>query len=385
VLVQQTAPPGAVDGDEAAIVLQAWDRAGQRVFSSDVRVTLPYASSTGWSRPRIGGEEWVVYSIHGESGVAQAGQRVAARQQMAAESAAKVILPLMGMAVVVGGLLLYGLRRGLEPLKATAREIAQRSDGSLNPIGLDGVPREFHSIVTSTNGLMQRLGSVLGAQRRFIADAAHELRTPVTALRLQLELLRQADEADRQQAMEELSAGIARTQRLTEQLLAVARIEPDGAELRRRRIDLADLVRATVTAFSARAESAGIDLGADAPQVVAVLGDIEQLTVLLNNLVENALRYTPDGGVVDVIACREANRALLIVRDDGPGIPEEERERVFERFYRGANPARNAGGSGLGLAIVRGIAEHHGAQVALVAGPQGRGLQVQVSFALASE
>jgi signal transduction histidine kinase len=232
---------------------------------------------------------------------------------------------------------------------------------------------------------MQRLGSVLGAQRRFIADAAHELRTPVTALRLQLELLRQADEADRQQAMEELSAGIARTQRLTEQLLAVARIEPDGAELRRRRIDLADLVRATVTAFSARAESAGIDLGADAPQVVAVLGDIEQLTVLLNNLVENALRYTPDGGVVDVIACPEANRALLIVRDDGPGIPEEERERVFERFYRGANPARNAGGSGLGLAIVRGIAEHHGAQVALVAGPQGRGLQVQVSFALASE
>jgi two-component system OmpR family sensor kinase len=378
----------APDGDEEGIVLQAWDQSGQPVFMSDPKVSLPYPRSTGWSTHRINGQDWTVYSIRSDSGVAQAAQRVVARQQMAAESAGKVILPLVGMSVVVGGLLLYGLRRGLRPLEETAREIARRSDGSLDPIGLRGVPREFHSIVDSTNGLMHRLGAVLSGQRRFIADAAHELRTPVTALRLQLELLRQADESGRQQALEDLAAGVARAERLTQQLLAIARVEPDGAELRLTRIDLAELVRSTVTAFSVKAENAGIDLGADAPGALSVKGDFEQLSVLLNNLVENALRYTPSGGVVDVIARQSGSGAVLIVRDDGPGIPEDERERVFERFYRCADApaaARHAGGSGLGLSIVQSIAQRHGSQVQLIAGPGGRGLQAQVTLGLVSD
>jgi two-component system OmpR family sensor kinase len=377
------ASASAADNDEEGVVLHAWDQSGRRAFVSDPRVSLPYARSTGWSTHRIEGQDWTVYSIRREWGVAQAAQRVAARRQMAAESAAKVTLPLVGMAVVVGGLLLYGLRRGLQPLELTAREIARRSDGSLDPIELQGVPREFHSIVDSTNGLMHRLGAALGGQRRFIADAAHELRTPVTALRLQLELLRKSDEMGRQQAIEELAAGIARAERLTQQLLAIARVEPDGAELRIAPVSLGDLVRNTVTAFSMRAERQGIDLGADVPEDVSVLGDLEQLSVLLSNLVENAIRYTPEGGVVDVIARKVGSGALLVVRDDGPGIPENERERVFERFYRCVDApaaARDPGGSGLGLAIVKRIAQRHGAKVELSAGPKGLGLQVRVVF-----
>jgi signal transduction histidine kinase len=235
---------------------------------------------------------------------------------------------------------------------------------------------------------MFRLGAALGGQRRFIADAAHELRTPVAALRLQLELLRQADESTRQQALDELAGGIARAERLTEQLLAVARIEPDGAELHVTRINLAELVRSTVTSFSIQAERAGIDLGADAPREVSVKGDLDQLSILLNNLVENALRYTPAGGVVDVIARQVEDGALLIVQDDGPGIPEHERARVFERFYRCADTPgapRNASGSGLGLAIVRSIVQRHGANVRLTEGPGNRGLQVQIALGLAPD
>jgi signal transduction histidine kinase len=369
--------------DESAIVLQAWDAAGHRVFASDPRVLIPFTPTTGWSRPKIAGEDWIVYSTSSGAGVAQAAQRGAARQQMAAESAAKVVPPLVAMALLVGALLLYGLRRGLQPLETTARELARRSESSLEAIALEGIPHEFRSIVASINGLMARLGAALSAQRRFLADAAHELRTPVTALRLQVQLLQQADEAERQQALDELSAGIARSQRLTEQLLEVARTDPDGAAVRPEPVDLSELARGVVAAFSAKAENAGIDLGADAPVPVPVLGDREQLTVLVNNLVENALRYTPAGGAVDVIIRQRDGRAWLVVRDDGPGIPAGERERVFERFYRGPGApalARDASGSGLGLAIVKAIAERHRGSVTLADGPGNRGLEVRISF-----
>ncbi|MGQ3050801.1 MAG: ATP-binding protein [Roseateles sp.] len=370
--------------DEYEIVTVTWTPKGERVFSSDSRVQLPFITVEGLSRPLVQGESWIVYSSVGADGVAQAAQRVSARQEMAGESAAQVLPPLIGLVVAVGALLVFGLRRGLQPLDSTAQDVAQRTARSLEPITLKDVPKEVKPLVVSINDLMHRLAVAFATQRRFMADAAHELRTPITALRLQLQLLqRSSDDAERGQAVSELAAGIDRSQRLVEQLLQIARSDPDGELTRREPLDLAELVRTTVAALSVKAEHLGLDLGADAHDTVMLEGDVNQLTVLLNNLVENALRYTPAGGVVDVTAEVEDGRPLLRVVDNGPGIAESEHARVFDRFYRceaAQSQSGDGSGSGLGLAIVRAIAERHRAEVSLRTPAAGHGLEVRVSF-----
>ena len=371
--------------EDAEIVTLTWNRAGQRIFASDPRVKVPFTDSEGLSRPRVDGEDWIVYSSVRAEAVAQAAQRVVSRQEMAEDSAATVFPPMLVLVVVVGGLLVFGLRRGLQPLGSAARDIAARSARALDPIAAGDVPREITPLVTSINDLIARLSIAFSAQRRFLADAAHELRTPVTALKLQLQLLRRStDEASREEAMAELEAGIGRAQRLIEQLLQVARAEPDGERPRMEPVELGELVRSVVGNLSIKAERHGIDLGASGPAGIVVKGDGNQLIVLLNNLIENALRYTPQGGVVDVEAGRRGEQPELRVIDSGPGIPEPERQRVFDRFYRCEDApalARDGGGSGLGLAIVQAIAERHGAVVSLHTPASGQGLEVRVAFA----
>ena len=371
--------------DDTSIVTLTWTRDGRRIHASDPRVKLPFASVEGLSHPTVDGQAWIVYSSVSDAGVAQAAQRVISRREMAGVSAAKVFTPMLLLVVVVGGLLVFGLRRGLQPLDAAARDIAARSETALDPVDTGDVPREIAPLVASINGLIVRVSSALAAQRRFLADAAHELRTPVTALRLQLQLLRRSsDEASREEAMRELEAGIARSQRLIEQLLLVARTDPEGMRMRREAVDLGTLVREVVGSMSLKAEQAGIDIGAGGAASIVVPGDAEQLTVLLDNLVENALRYAPSGSLVDVEADLRGSQPELRVIDNGPGIDESERIRVFDRFYRTANAAgaaRDRSGSGLGLAIVRTIAERHGAQVSLHTAHGGQGLEVRVLFA----
>ena len=384
------AVPAARRGDAAPhdgeIASQTWTPSGERVYASDPRVSPPFSTVEGFARAVLHDEDWIVYTHVRPDGVTQAAQSVSARREMARESVAKVFPPMLVLGVVVAVLLLIGLRRGLRPLDAAARDVAARSARSLDPIATDAVPREIVPLVVSINGLMQRLSAALSAQRSFLADAAHELRTPVTALRLQLQLFqRSGDDASRAQAAAELASGIDRMQWLIVQLLQVARSEPGGEALRDEPVDLQALVRSVVGAMSVKAAQYGIDLGASGSAGAVVRGDDEQLTVLLNNLVENALRYTPAGGGVDVEADLRDGRPVLRVVDDGPGIAPAEAERVFDRFYRGENArssARDPGGSGLGLAIVRAIAERHGASVSLHTPALGRGLEVRVLFPL---
>ena len=371
--------------DPAEIVTITWTQAGQPVFSSDPRVAIPFSNREALQQVRVAEEDWIVYTDVTDNGVAQAAQRVFARHETAVEAASKIVLPMGALVVFVAALMVVALRRGLKPLDAAAQDVASRTASSLAPIPTDEVPREIVPLVASINGLMERLALALSNQRRFLADAAHELRTPVTALRLQLQLLKRAkDEVGRAEAVEDLQAGIDRSQRLVEQLLHVARFEPDGEPMQREPVDLAALARTVVGAMSAKAEHSGLDLGAACDAPVLVDGDAGQLTVLLNNLVENALRYTPAGGVVDVVAAVSEGRPTLSVVDTGPGIPETERERVFGRFYRGPQAGEQAsapGGTGLGLAIVKAIANRHGARVSLHRPPTGRGLEVRVVFA----
>ncbi len=366
------------------IVTLTWTGHGEPVFSSDPRVAIPFSAQEALRHLRIGSAEWIVYTDVSVNGVAQAAQRASSRHDAAGEAASKVFLPLIALVIGVEGLMLVALRRGLRPLAVAARDVAARTATSLDPIPTLAVPAEMLPLVAGVNGLMARLSQALGAQRRFVADAAHELRTPVTALRLQLQLLQQAEGgAARADAMAELDAGIERARRLTEQLLQVARSGAEGGLLQLDRADLADLVRQVVAQMSSKAAHRDLDLGAVGETAVPACVDREAITVLLNNLVENALRYTPAGGTVDVGAWTEQGRPVLRVADNGPGIPAAEHAAVSRRFHRGSQAteaARDAGGSGLGLAIVKAIAMQHGASVSLHTAAGHRGLAVRVVF-----
>jgi signal transduction histidine kinase len=306
---------------------------------------------------------------------------------MAGESAAKILPFLVAMALIVAGLLIYGLRRGLRPLDAAARDIAGRSARSLEAIDTSAVPSELLPMVRAINSLMAKLDQSFSAQRKFLGDAAHELRTPIAALRLQLTLLeRSAGELERSAATAALKLGVVRAQRLIEQLLAVARTDPAGSFDPLQPVDLDDLVRTVLEPFASKAESCHVDLGAELSGPVEVLGDTAQLAMLLDNLIENALRHTPGGGVIDVGTVTVDGRPTLFVRDSGPGIPPVDRDRVFGRFFRGDSGSaagRENVGSGLGLAIVKAIAERHGATVRLLDRAHGPGLEVRVQFPVA--
>jgi two-component system OmpR family sensor kinase len=241
------------------------------------------------------------------------------------------------------------------------------------------LPEEIQPLVTALNDLLARLGRTLAAQRNFVADAAHELRTPLTALRLQVQLAERAQEpVERASAFATLRQGLERATHLVEQLLTLARQEPEAADQPFAPVQLGELVHEVVSALEPLAAARSIDLGVTRNEGGTIRGARESLRTLVMNLVDNAIRYTPAGGRVDVASYREGARAVLAVTDTGPGVPPEERERVFDRFYR--RVGSETSGSGLGLSIVRNIAQRHGAQVMLDSGPAWRGLSVCVVF-----
>ncbi|MCY4754861.1 sensor histidine kinase [Pelomonas aquatica] len=366
--------------DNSEIVTQSWTAAGKRLYISDPRVSLPFLSIEGQSQPLVGGERWIVHTVLRHGYVAQAAQRQSQRQQMAGESAAQISSMMVGLVAAVGALLVFSLRRGLAPLDGAARDIATRSARSLAPIPMGAAPQELKPVIESTNELLRRLGESFLAQRRFLADAAHELRTPITALRLQLQMLKRSpDETSKQVSLEELESGIDRSQHLVEQLLQVARSEPDVENMRVAAVDLAALARSVAGRFAIKADARRVDLGVHVIDEAVVDGDVQQLTVLLNNLVDNALRYAP-GGPVTIEVLMDLAHPVIRVSDDGPGIPEPERTRVFDRFFRGTSGSQDPEGSGLGLSIVRAIAEKHDAKVELGYKEGGRGLSVSVVF-----
>jgi two-component system OmpR family sensor kinase len=231
--------------------------------------------------------------------------------------------------------------------------------------------------VASLNDLLARLGSAFGLQRRFAADAAHELRTPLTALGLQIQLLERAtDEAGRAAAIARLKDGVKRATRLVQQLLTLARLEPDAAEQRFAPLELAAVARRTAAEFAPIAEAKPVTLTVEADDAVQANGAGDSLGILAANLVDNAIRYALPNGRVVVRVRRDGAEAVLEVADDGPGIAPEERDRVFDRFYRGAGV--EAPGSGLGLSIARQVAELHGGRLEIADGLDGRGITLRL-------
>jgi len=367
-------PPDQGDTD---FVVQIWDVFGARTYVS--RPGLPMINQTvlGYADLTLRGETWRAYGLQTADGVIQIAQPAKVREALARAAAERVVIPLLLLLPIMIGAVAWIVSRGLLPLRFVAAEVQRRDARSLAPLGTDRLPSEIEPLVSELNRLLERLQRAFSAQRAFIADAAHELRSPLTALRLQLQLLDRAPgEAERIEARTRLGAAVERAIHLAEQLLALARSEPEAA-IDFEQVDLAAVAAEGITDAHDLAVAKNIDLGLDSASDLYIQGNREALRTLVRNLVDNALRYTPPGGSVQVRCGGTPGEVTLEVTDTGPGIAPADRERVFDRFYRRA--AAQEGGTGLGLAIVKAITERHGAEVALGEAPGG-GLRARVIF-----
>ncbi|ANN66416.1 sensor histidine kinase [Bordetella bronchialis] len=307
------------------------------------------------------------------------------RAQLANDIIKGVIIPQFVVLPIAVLLVWFGLSRGVAPLNALQQRLRARRPDDLSPIDERATPSEIAPLVAAINDLLERLSATVQTQRRFVADAAHQLKTPLAGLRTQAELaLRDASADEMQASLRQLVAGSERATRLVNQLLLLARAE-NPATVGMASLDLNGLACEQTTLWAPQALAIGIDLGfEEAGRPATIVGNAILLAELLNNLVDNALRYTPRGGRVTVRVRALPDAALLEVEDSGPGIPPHERERVFDRFYRVLGTS--AEGSGLGLAIVREIAQKHDALVELgdnpAPGATQAGLKVSVRFPL---
>ncbi|HEV7817348.1 MAG TPA: ATP-binding protein [Janthinobacterium sp.] len=370
-----------VEGEpEEVVFIRVWDARGKLKYASEGAPDLARQQGTGFASLPANGGGWRVYSLNGEKRSVQVSQPDQVRLRLAEHLAWRVILPLLVFLPLFGVLAYVLVGRALLPLERMAQAVAGRSPSALQPLELDPLSPELQAIIAAINHLLGQIDHAMTTQRRFVADAAHELRSPLTALKLQLQLAeRAAGDAARDSAFAKLHERLDRASHLVRQMLTLARHEVHHAGARFSPVDLHQLAMRAVVDQSALAESRGIDLGITAASsAISVNGDPDGLGVLLNNLVDNALRYTQSGGQVDVCAGMHDGRPVLCVSDNGPGVPLRERERLFDRFYR---PDGNAvWGCGLGMAIVKNVADLHGAKVVLADGLSGRGLGVTLIF-----
>jgi len=366
--------------NEFHFVIQVWAGDGKPLYFSNPQADLPNRSQPGFSTLETAEASWRIYTLllHGQ--VIQVAQPRSVRDEIATAAAFHTVLPFLLMLPLLAGSIWWLIGGGLAPLQKIARSVSTRSPNSLEPLQMHGVPAEARPLVESINNLLERLDAALVSQRSFVADAAHELRTPLTALQLQAQLTERAEtQEDRRIAMAELKRGLQRAIHVVQQLLTLARQDPaDALAMPLSAVSLAELIALATADQASLAGAKNIDLGiSEADENAVVQGNFEALRTLAANLIDNAVRYTPAGGRIDVaVRCRDG-RCWIEVDDSGPGIPVEDRERVFDRFFRNAD--NEEPGSGLGLAIVKAIAARHGACVSLASSALG-GLSARISF-----
>ena len=312
------------------------------------------------------------------------GETLIKRTTLARDILLAMVAPQVALLGIASLLAWLGVSRGLKPLTDLAAQIEARDQNNLSPVPQTGLPREARVLAARINDLLARLGSAITAQRRFVTDAAHQLRTPLAAVMLHTERAQRApDNVTEREALRALHRSVERAARMCQQLLSMARTDPEAINaVEFKSLDLVVLARRVGEEWIPRALKRDIDFGLIAPEgPVNVTGDDRLLGEALSNLIDNALRYGRPSGRVSVIV-EDGPQPKLAVQDDGPGIPEEERVRIFERFYR--MEGASGDGCGLGLAIVEEIARLHHSSVEIATGADGHGSRFTVVFPLAA-
>lgn len=373
-------PFASDDGDNFDFVIQVWTADGLRIFQSTARAELPQRAVLGFSTVQARGTSYRLFSVAAGSQVIQVAQDMAARRQMAGTLALRTVSPIVLIEPLLMLLVWWVVSASLAPVSRVRQQVAARQADELGELGEDDLPDEIRPLVHELNLLFTRVRQAFDAQKNFVADAAHELRSPLAALKLQVQGLRRAtDDSAREVAVTRLSTGIDRATRLVEQLLVLARQQASSAvDAKTAPIDLTNLTRLVLADMASLALTRSIDLGLVHADDAVVVGHEEALRILLRNLLDNAIKYTPVAGTVNLAIHSHDGQALLTVDDSGPGIPAQDRQRALDRFYRVSGAPGN--GSGLGLAIVQTIANLHHATLSIDSSPSLGGLRATVIF-----
>jgi len=370
-------------GKEQMIAYRAWTGDGSPgIMSSGMPSFSPEPRQLGFGDRVSDSERWRVYGAMSESGLyVEVAQRGEFRTKFAKSVATHIMHPMWFAVPLLAILIWFSLRWGLAPLQAVTVNVEGRSASDLNPLNSQETPSEIRPLIDALNRLFARIATLLDRERRFTADAAHELRTPLAAIKLHAQVARQArNEGERRQAIESVIQGTNRANRLVEQLLILARLDHRSMEIPHEQLNLTEIVVKGVIDETARASAKQVDLGmSERTHNGAIInGNIDLLMIMIRNLLDNAVRYTPEGGKVNASVRLRDEYVILQIEDSGPGIPPERRTRVFDRFYRIEGHTEQ--GCGLGLSIVSRITEIFGASINLADGLDAAGLSVTVTF-----
>lgn len=372
------------------ISYQVWiDRTFVVVHSPGApRASLKADFHDGFSTAVVEGKRWRVFAVTDQTGhvqvqVAKPQDALDSDLQRSAKLSATTALITFAL---LGGVIGAVVRWSFRPVGALCAAIPRRKPFDLTPLPLSGLPNELQPLVVGFNRVLEQLHDTVQAERRFIAEAAHELRTPLAALLMQAQVaLRASTPAERLEALERLTAGAQRGARLTEQLLDLARLEAGERAARMVSVDLHELVVVTLRDFEGTAHQKRQTISLDAEPCM-LIGETDQLGILIRNLIDNAIRYTGVGGRIR-ISCRcvgETGQPIvrLAIADNGPGVSARDHHRIFERFFR--SPEQTQRGCGIGLSLVARIAQLHGAKIEVGSGIEEQGLGITVSFSQAS-
>lgn len=347
---------------EEEFLIQVWKDQDLQYSSLPV-LNFARQSVEGHGKDQYNNDTWYFYAIKKHGLHFQVAQPANDRQDMFLEVYSRLLIPILIQLPVIAILITILIRQGFVPLRRLSQSIERRTPSYLEKLPMHHVPIEIKSMVEALNNLFVRLSNSLTTQRRFTADAAHELRTPITAIRLQLDLLSRAkDEKDRQETIGLLFKSVDRATHLIEQLLTLARQEPESLESQWEVRNLCEIVKEAIQNNQSLADSRDTKVSMVMPDSIMVEGEAYHLMTMISNIVNNAIRYTPSGGMVNITLLDRGDHSQLDISDTGSGIRKEDQDRIFDRFYRASSKEN---GAGLGLSIVKSIADHHGIEISV--------------------
>lgn len=367
---------------ENKLAFQVWDDLGNLILKSKNAPIKPMSDKEeGFDNQSFLGQEWRVFSLHSYKPHYQCitAERIDVRNDLIKKLSSDLFLLFIVLTPVLSIVMWFAISQGLSPLQNLASQIGRRDASKLDAVSETHVPTEIKTIAGALNSLLSRLKHALDREKRITSDAAHELRTPLAAVRLHTELAQKAsNDDDREIALENILHGIDRTTHLVDQLLALAKLEPESFSKNLETLNLKNAVIDEVALLTPIADKKNIELSVDECEDVDIKADNTSLSLLIRNLINNAICYTQEGGKVKAAIIPGKESIDLIIEDNGPGIPAEQRKRVFERFFRMEN--HDNPGCGIGLSIVMRVVELHNATLQMGEPETGSGLVVTINF-----
>ena len=366
--------------EKGALIVQIWDGQGSLLTSSYPTLAVPLQATDGFNDVRVGSQRWRVYTMHGAGRTVQSIQNLEFRAMVINKQAFTTGLPIALLMPISAWILWFGACRAMKKLESLARAVSAQDENTIAELPTKDVPSEISPLVIAVNRLLTRLRDAFASQRRFVQDAAHELRTPITAMTLQLENLKACPmDAETAAQVSQFEAGLKRTKRLIEQLLRLARQEAPQKADAASNVDLAPFLQELLSDLMPCTDHRDIDIGLSVDINAHVRANPHELRSLLHNLLDNACRYTPEHGVVDVRLFADGGKVVVEIIDSGPGIPPDLLPRVYDRFFR--IEGSDTEGSGLGLAIAKHAAERNRIDLHLDNRIERSGLVARVTFA----